>query len=73
MTNVDALKALYKALGGDAASVAGITTTAEMIDAITAIIADAIKAAALPEVTTENNGAVLKVVGGEWAIGTDAT
>ena len=27
----------------------------------------------LPAVTAENNGAVLKVVNGKWAIGTDLT
>ena len=36
MTNVEALKALYTALGGDAADVAGVTTTVEVLNAIAA-------------------------------------
>jgi hypothetical protein len=41
----------------------------------TATVAAAVKAAAdakeLPAVTAANNGAVLKVIEGKWAIGTD--
>lgn len=38
MTNVEALKVLYTALGGDAADVAGITTTSDMIVAISEVV-----------------------------------
>lgn len=70
MTNVEALKAVYKALGGDADDVADITTTAEMISAIATVIPTAI-ASELPEVSATDNGSVLKVVDGKWAVGTD--
>lgn len=72
MTNVEALKALYKALGGDETDVAEITTTADMIAAIATVAATA-TAPELPEVTAEDNGSVLKVTDGKWAVGTDLT
>ncbi len=70
MTNVEALKAVYTALGGDADDVAGITTTADMISAIATVIPTA-TASELPEVSATDNGSVLKVVDGAWAVGTD--
>ena len=70
MTNVEALKAVYTALGGDADDVADITTTAEMISAIATVIPTA-TASELPEVSATDNGSVLKVIDGEWAVGTD--
>ncbi len=72
MTNVEALKLIYAALGGDADDVAGITENPEMIAAI-ATVAEAAIAAVLPKVTAADNGAVLKVVDGKWAVGTDLT
>ncbi len=69
-TNVEALKAVYTALGGDADDVADITTTAEMISAIATVIPTAI-ASELPEVSATDNGSVLKVIDGKWAVGTD--
>lgn len=71
-TTVDALKKLYVALGGSAASVKNITLIPDMINAITTVAPAAI-AAVLPAVTAANNGAVLKVSSGKWAIGTDNT
>ena len=65
--NVLALKALYVALGGDADDVADLTRNCEVINAIAEIVVP------LPAVTAEDNGSVLKVVSGEWAVGTDAT
>jgi len=69
-TTIDALKALYVALGGTAADVADIVIIPDMINAITALITSG-KTAELPAVTATNNGKVLKVVNGKWAIGDD--
>ena len=66
MTNVEALKALYVALGGSAADVADMTTSAEVISALATIVPTAI-AAELPKVTASDNGKVLTVVSGKWA------
>lgn len=65
-TNVQALKNLYAALGGDPADVADISTNADMINAIAAHIGSG-GAAELPTVTTTDNGKVLTVVSGKWA------
>ncbi len=70
MTNVEALKLVYAALGGDADDVAKITENSEMIAAI-ATVAEAAIAAVLPKVTAADNGSVLKGVDGKWAGGTD--
>lgn len=69
---VDALKTLYVALGGDASDVANITLIPDMITAI-ATVAAAATAPELPAVTAADNGRVLKVADGKWAVGTDAT
>ena len=65
-TTVDALKALYTALGGSADTVADLVTIPDMVNAIASIIASG-GAAELPTVTTSDNGKVLTVVSGEWA------
>ena len=65
MTNVDALKALYAALGGSPDDVANIVTTAEMIAAIATHVSGG-GAAELPAVTAADNGKVLTVVSGKW-------
>jgi len=72
MTNVEALKTLYTALGGSSETVAGMTTNAEVIAAIAAVIS-AGGGSVLPAVTSADNGNVLKVVNGAWAVGTDNT
>ena len=63
--NVDALKALYVALGGDADDVADISLISEMIKAIATVVPAS--SALLPTVTAANDGDILKVVDGEWA------
>lgn len=76
-TTVEALKSLYVALGGQLTdtynSIAGGIAVSDYV-----LIPDAIKAisqvatgAELPAVTAEDNGKVLKVVDGKWAVGTD--
>lgn len=72
MGNVDALKELYAAMGGDPAAVAEISTNAEMILAIAEQVPQ-MAASILPAVTAADNGKVLKVTDGEWGVGTDAT
>ena len=68
---ITALTALYEAFGGDPDDVAGINTIAEMITEI-ADVAEKAVAPELPEVDAEDNGKVLKVIEGEWGLGTDA-
>ena len=73
-TTVEALKALYVALGGDADDVANISIIPDMINAIAEVAADLTTAATekeLPAVTAADNGSVLQVVDGAWAKGTD--
>ena len=63
MDNVNALKALYVALGGNADTVANISLISDMINAIAGIIAGG----TLPAVTAADNGKILTVVSGKWA------
>lgn len=69
-TNVQALKNLYVALGGDLSTVANLATNAEIINAIAELSSSSAK---LPSVTSADNGKVLKVVDGAWSVGTDLT
>ena len=68
MTNLEALKAIYTALGG-AATIPADATNADVLELI-ATAAAAVKEAAtteeLPKVTASNNGQVLTVDGGKW-------
>ena len=63
---VDALKALYAALGGSAADVANITLIPDMVNAIAALVQSG-GTAELPSVKSTDNGKVLTVVSGKWA------
>lgn len=66
LTNVDALKGLYVALGGDVADVANLTTTPELLEKIS-VVAGA-GASELPVVKKADAGKVLTVNGnGKWA------
>ena len=64
MTNVEALKEVYVALGGNARSFNALTTP-EALHLISTVFAAAI-APELPKVTGSNNGQVLTVDGGKW-------
>ena len=64
MTNVEALKEIYVALGGTASNF-NAQTNPEAIHLISTVIAAAI-APELPKVTSSNNGQVLTVDGGKW-------
>lgn len=70
-TNVQALKNLYVALGGDLSTVANLATSSEVINAIAGL--SGLTGEHLPAVTAEDNGKVLKVVKGKWKLGTDLT
>lgn len=64
--NVDALKGIYAALGGDADDVASMTTIADVLNAIATVIPTAL-AAILPTIATPaDDGKVLTAVSGEW-------
>ena len=65
MGNVEALKALYVAMGGDAEDVENLTLNAEIINAL-ASIAQNIVGGLLPEVTAADDGKTLQVVDGKW-------
>lgn len=69
---VDALRALYIAMGGDADTVASLTLIPDIINAIATLVTSG-STATLPAVTAADNGKVLKVTNGAWAVGTDAT
>lgn len=68
---VEALKELYIALGGNATNVADITLIPDMIKALAAYIGNG-GAAELPTVSSTDNGKVLTVVNGAWAVAAPA-
>lgn len=63
-TTVEALKDVYKELGGNVASIANLHTDAEVIEALSVLVGSTIE---LPAVTSDDNGDVLTVVEGAWA------
>lgn len=66
MLTVDALYALYVALGGDVADINTKTTIPECINEIATLISGgALKE--LPKVTSSDNGKVLTVADGAWS------
>lgn len=70
---LDALRGLHVALGGDADDVANLVTIPDLIKVISTQVATVVGTKELPDVDADDNGKVLKVVDGEWAVGTDAT
>jgi len=71
MTNVEALKALYVALGGDADDVANANTNAELIAALAGVLPESGESL-LPDPSKLSNGDMLKVSGGKWVSFTPA-
>lgn len=68
LTNVDALKGLFVALGGELSEVANLTTTPEILSKIS-VVAGA-GASELPVVKKADAGKVLTVNGnGKWSAG----
>lgn len=63
---ITALQSVYTALGGNAATVAEMNTTPELIAAIATQLSD-YQGGELPTVTASDNGEVLTVVDGAWA------
>lgn len=73
---LDALRNLYVALGGDADDVENLVIIPDLLNAIATQAATVVTAAntnELPAVTTADNGKILKVAAGKWAVGTDET
>lgn len=68
--NIVALQNLYVALGGDLSDVENLVIIPDMINAIANLITSG-STKELPTVTSDDDGKVLKVVDGEWALGTD--
>lgn len=66
MTNVESLKKLYAAMGGDPADVADLKVNAELIDALSDVAGGGGGGSSLPPVTSADNGDVLTVVDGAW-------
>lgn len=69
MTNLEALKAVLTALGGNPATLPAGATNADVIAAIATAAGTVTTAATtkeLPTVTSSNNGQVLTVDGGKW-------
>lgn len=60
----EALKDLFLGIGGNSSALADNSTVSDYIEDLTS----AIKASALPEVAAANNGQVLAVVDGAWAL-----
>ena len=67
MGNVEALKALYVAMGGAAEDVENFSLNSEVINAL-CTVAVGIAGSVLPEVTAADDGKILKVVDGKWAL-----
>ena len=63
---LDALRALYVALGGTASDVADLVIIPDLINAIATLISSG-AITELPKVTSSDNGKVLTVVSGKWA------
>lgn len=68
---IDALKNLCSSLGAEADDTSDLTTIPELINAAAKQITLNAQQTELPSVSATDNGKVLKVIDGEWAVGTD--
>lgn len=69
--NLEQLKAIYVALGGSSDDVAALSDNAAVLAKIAlqaATVATAASAKELPTVAAKDNGKVLTVVNGKWAV-----
>jgi hypothetical protein len=74
MLTVQALREIYKALGGTETDITDNMTIPEALAKIALVLATFVTTATtseLPEVSATDNGSVLKVIEGKWAVGTD--
>ena len=69
-TTVQALRDVYVALGGTSTDIPDNMTIPDALAKIALVIPTAL-ASVLPAVTASDNGSVLKVADGKWAVGTD--
>lgn len=65
ITNLEALKKLYEAFGGQVENLADTATNADVIEAIAEVVTTGVTAS-LPGVTAADNGKVLMVQDGVW-------
>lgn len=67
---IQELRAIYVALGGTSTDITDNMLIPEALAKIAVQIPKAL-ASVLPAVTASDNGSVLKVANGKWAVGTD--
>ena len=72
MTTVEALREIYKTLGGTGTDITDVMTIPDALIKVNTQLALFKSASTLPAVTTTQNGKIMKVVEGAWALANDA-